>query len=691
MAILVICISCALIWPTPAHARQGGVFYVDGDQLINGDGSQASPFNSLNSVPAGEGATVFIAGVLRESVQWNGARRGTVARQWPDKAPAELRGDVVVPPGQWTPDGNGVYSTIISSAPSSAIWNWDANVDPQGRHFGHLTGVGSYLQCRDTPSSWYFNAANSTLSVHPPPGARLPDQGDVYAWVRSGSGWTISSGVDITIDGLRVCLWTDPNPGNGYGVKFISSSGCTVSNFILEDCGYHAIGFVGAVCEGNRIISCVVRGLHGRSIHFVFYSGGADIVGCLAIDCEAHLYNILDWRGLTLDANDTAGGYYTHSGSGTLIADVEFRRCTAIGYDGAKGNAFGVDLTTTRTSDERNFDGYPVRFVECTAIYCDYVNVSGQVAFIRCRLDFRKAAASGGNSSSCLVFNRSGTQVAIESSEFITRLDGTNVSRVIWAKNPGDVLYLLGVTFYDEFPDAASRSFVRTGETSLVVAEQCVFASAADMYLTNGASTNTPANFDFTNCWYFGIKPNWYSASPELNDRSEWNALVDIVGWFDIDPNLVDPPQDLAPAPGGALWRARLPLDGVVRTGIDGKPYDGRVGAHQYGWPMAQQLAVSPCPLGGPVQLTWSQATPGATVAILYSSRPGTGHIPPTRPCPGLMIDLDVPSLVLAAIRRSDSSGAGLLDAQVDPRVCGGYAQIVDLGGCRTTNLVPIR
>ena len=690
LAIALTLLVSALTTGAPALARQGEVFYVDGNSAVNGTGTELSPFNTLTAVPAIEDSEVYVAGTLREAVQWSGVRRGTVVQQWAGKPQAELRGDVIAPPDEWTRQDNGVFSTAIPSPPSSVVWNWDTNVDSQGRHFGHLRGVASLAECRSAAATWFFDQGMATLYLHPPAGAQSPDIGDVYAWVRTGCGFTLSQCEDLTIDGLQFRLWTDPSSGNGYGIKFTSATNCTISNCLFEDCGYHSIGFIGSICERNQIISCVARGLHGRSIHFVFYSGGTDIVGCRATDCEAHLYNILDWQGDRLETQDTAGGYFTHTGSPAMIADVEFRRCVAIGYEGATGNSFGVGMTTTLAAEGRKAIEYPVRYVECDAVNCDYANVSGHVAFIRCRFDLRKAAISGGNSSSCFVFNRSGTQVAIESSEFITRLDGTNVSRAIWPKNPGDVLYLLGVTFYDEFPQAASRSFVRMGETGLVVAEQCVFASAAEMYLTNGASTNTPANFDFTNCWYFGIGPTWYSASPELNERSEWKALVDTSGWYNIDPNLIAPPEDLAPAPGGALWRVRVPLEGVTRLGISGKAYDGRLGAHQFGWPIAR-LAVSPCPLGGALQLMWSQATPGADVAILYSRRLGTGQIPPLRPCSGLHLDLAIPTAVLVGTLPSDSSGAGKLNAQVNPSVCGGYVQMVDLGGCTTTNVVPIR
>lgn len=681
----------SLVTEAPALARQGGVFYVDGSRPVNGAGTEFSPFNSLNRVPAVENAQVYVGGILRETAEWSGLRRGTVVQQWPGKLRAELRGDVVVPPGEWARRGNGLFSTTIPSSPSSVVWNWDTNVDSSGRHFGHLRGAASLQECQHAVSTWFYDQSSMTLYVHQPPGAQPPDQGDAYAWVRTGSGFTINNGDGVTIDGLRLCLWSDSSPGGGYGIRLNNGIGATISNCLFEDCGYHSAGFVGNVCRDNRLINCIGRGLHGRSNHFVFYSLTEDIVGCRAEKCEAHLYGVLDWQGRRLDPNDYCGGYYSHTGlSAARVRDLEYNRCRAIGYDDSSGNAFGAGSYTGSALDGRNAYSYPIRFVECAAENCDFVNVEGHVAFIRCRLDFRKAAISGGNSSSCFVFNRAGTQVAIESSEFITRLDGTSVSRVIWPKNPGDTLYLMGVTFFDEFPGSASRSFVRTGDTSHVVAEQCVFTSSADMYLTNGSSANTAENFDFVNCWYHHIGPSHYSVCPDLNERSEWTSLVDPNGWYDINPNLANPPADLAPEPDGALWRVRVPLDGVSRLGITGAAYDGRLGAHQFGWPTAH-LNICPCPSTGALQMEWWQATPGGTVAILYSDRLGTVHVPPSRPCPGLTLDLSAPALVIVGTQRSDSFGSGKLNATVmNPQVCGGYAQMVDLGSCTTTNVLHI-
>lgn len=632
---------------------------------------------------------VFVAGALREQVYWQGQRQGTVVAQWPGRARAEVRGDVVLPPERWRAVMGGLYASDLWSVPSSVVWNWDSNVDAFGRHFGHLVRAATLEACEQQASSWFYDPDGLLLYVHPPANAVPPTEGDVYAWIRDGSGMVVSYGERITVDGLRFCLWSDPDPGSGYGLKISEGRESVVSNCVFEDCGYHSAGFVGETCRNNRFVDCIGRGLAGRSNHFVFYASGSDITGCRAERCTALMYSLLDSSGQVLEPRDRCGGFYTHTGGDAVVRDVEFFRCEAVGFAGSLGNAFGTGLPTAAAANPRDTETYPIRFVECVARNCDYANIEGHVAFIRCRLDFRAASESGGNSGACILFNRAGTQVALESCELISRLDGTMARRVIWVKNPNDSLYLFGVTFYDEFADAASRSFVRTDETGYVEAEQCVFASAHSMHLTNGSPVHTAENFAFTNCWYFGIGEGRYSSSNELNERGEWAQLIDQKGWHDINPDFVGAPEDLSPQPEGALWRLRAPLTGVSRHGISGIAYDGRLGAHQYGWPIVNLIA-SPCPQRGQVKLSWKQAKPNGTLAVLYSRTLGLFRVPPGSPCAGQSIDLGAATITVVGTVRSDLTGSGEVTASLASQACGGFLQMVDLSGCSTTNVIRI-
>lgn len=674
--------------PTAAQAIAAVDFYVDGDWPVNGSGTESNPFNTLRSVPPGSNRTIFVAGTIRESTVWTGPWRDTLVCQWPGRARAEIRGDVVVPPQQWQKIEARLSATPLSAAPVAVVWNWDENIDKHGRHFGHLLPSASYRQCTETPGSWFFDPAQSLLFVNPPPGGRSPAEGDTYAWVRAGSGLTLSEPIRVHIRAVKFTLWCDP-ASNGYGLRLSSASGCVVSGCDFQDCGYHAAGFVGMLCVGNRFESCTARGLAGRSNHFVFYSSMGDVLECAAVDCEAHQYTHLGWNGAPLDPAARCGGYYTHTGGGAQVRDLEFRRCRTIGYDDGSGNSFGVGTRTAAASDERRVETFPVRFIECEAVNGDYINIDGHAAFVRCRLDLRDASRTGGAAGACIMFNRAGTVVALESCEIITRLDGAAASRAAWAKNPGDRLILLGCTFYDDFASPAERSFLRAEATARIVAEQTVFSARQEMNLTSGSTEHTPDNFEFHNCWYHGIGSGRYSSSPALDEQSEWLGLIDDVGWYDVPPEFAGPPGNLAPKVNGALWRSRLPLEGVARLGISGKLYDGRSGAHQFAWPLA--AAATSCPDAGPITISWTQAAPGGSAALLYSRTRGSVVIPPHLPCAGLWIDLGAPSLLLIGVFASDDQGSGSVAGAAPREACGGYLQLIDLDRCATSNTVPLR
>lgn len=663
-------------------------FYVDGDRPVNGSGTESDPFNTLRSVPPGADRTIFVAGTIRESTAWGGGWRDTVVCQWPGRAATEIRGDVPVPPHQWQKLGAALCMTPLAAAPVSVIWNWDENVDEYGRRFGHLSPQASFQQCSETPGSWFFDAAQSLLYVNAPPGGRSPADGDTYAWVRAGTGLTLSEPVRVQIRDLRFTLWCDP-ASTGYGLRLSSASGCTVSGCVFQDCGYHAAGFVGTICTGNRFVSCTARGLAGRSNHFVFYSSMGDVAECAAVDCEVHQYTLLGWDGAPLDRSARCGGYYTHTGGSAQVRDLEFRRCRAIGYDDGSGNSFGVGTATAAALDERVVETYPVRFIECEAVNGDYVNIDGHAAFVRCRLDLRRASRTGGAAGACIMFNRPGTVIALESCEVITRLNGASASRAAWPKNPGDRLILLGSTFYDDFDAPASRSFLRAEATATIIAEQTVFSARRELSLTSGSTEHTPDNFDFRNCWYHGITPGRYSSSPALDEQSEWLGLIDELGWYNVSPEFASPPGNLAPKVNGPLWRSRLPLEGVERLGITGKQYDGRSGAHQFAWPIA--AATTSCPAAGPINVSWTQASPRGSVVLVYSRTTGSWEIPAHLPCAGLWLDLGAPSLMLVGVFASNDEGSGSVAGTAPRDACGGYLQIIDVQRCATSNTMPLR
>lgn len=90
------------------------------------------------------------------------------------------------------------------------------------------------------------------------------------------------------------------------------------------------------------------------------------------------------------------------------------------------------------------------------------------------------------------------------------------------------------------------------------------------------------------------------------------------------------------------------------------------------------------CP--GFITVNVTNATPGGSVAIVYSPSTGSTTIPPSYPCAGTTLDLGpVPTLLTTV--KADKSGHARFDAQAPPRACGLYVQALDVATCETTGV----
>lgn len=95
-----------------------------------------------------------------------------------------------------------------------------------------------------------------------------------------------------------------------------------------------------------------------------------------------------------------------------------------------------------------------------------------------------------------------------------------------------------------------------------------------------------------------------------------------------------------------------------------------------------------PCP--GTVEAVVSGATPGGTVALVYSLSGGSTTIPDGVPCAGLVLDLGIPLIPGAPlILTADGAGEASAMARVPAIYCGSVrVQAVDATTCVKSNLV---
>src|SRR3990167_2972299 len=136
-----------------------------------GTGTAADPYHTLGQTTgASNGDTINVAGKCRQGVLYTSKTDLTV-RQWSGQAQAEIRGDVVVPQGEWSvAAGNRYVATLAAGLTiTSVVYDWDTNrwarqadhtiaLDATGEiRAGHLIAAASQAACEATANSWFYS------------------------------------------------------------------------------------------------------------------------------------------------------------------------------------------------------------------------------------------------------------------------------------------------------------------------------------------------------------------------------------------------------------------------------------------------------------------------------------------------------------------------------------------------------
>lgn len=101
-------------------------------------------------------------------------------------------------------------------------------------------------------------------------------------------------------------------------------------------------------------------------------------------------------------------------------------------------------------------------------------------------------------------------------------------------------------------------------------------------------------------------------------------------------------------------------------------------------------LADATCPEGGPIQVSWSNATPDGQIALIFAASPGVFRIPGSFECAGTMLGLGPAQIQLAYAGSAGADGARTIHSGAGPNACGGSLQLLDLSTCATSNVVLI-
>ncbi|MCC6908011.1 MAG: hypothetical protein IT430_08740 [Phycisphaerales bacterium] len=94
------------------------------------------------------------------------------------------------------------------------------------------------------------------------------------------------------------------------------------------------------------------------------------------------------------------------------------------------------------------------------------------------------------------------------------------------------------------------------------------------------------------------------------------------------------------------------------------------------------------CPDGGPIRVSWENATPNSQVAILFAVATGAFVIPNGYACEGTRLGLGWQGihLVHGTSFGSGADGSRTLFSNTTAEACGGYLQLLDLATCRVSN-----
>lgn len=600
-----------------ASAVQAGgpVRYVSAEASGGGDGSINEPWtldeaqNQLTS-----GMTLRLrADVYRQSAtNWPNGLSDVVVEGAPEDLPDRpvLRGDRVVPVEQWTNHGDGSFSAVISEEAHTVVWNWDDNLTEETpprkpRHFGHLVPQSSQSEVAANPGSWWWSEQSGRLWISPPPGAAAPDQGDTYAYGVGGNAFVFKDVTNFTWRNIDTKLWVgvEPSPSSqiGYAIRLTGAQDATIEDSLAIDAGFHAYGVLDV--EDDCVIQrCEVRGQNGNNSQsknpFVMVPG-VDGGGDVAFkDLEYHAYDLLDFNGdpigkrpfVVVNSHDSQGVGFLQS--------VEVDQPRAIQYDRPEDkpaqmlvvnvSSVAEPVPNIGSEGERNPDNWPAVVTEPFVKALHQVRFDG-VFVDRAVIDLTEMALVDGNVNQGLV---TANRTAFRSSLFMVEA-GTQSNNSFLLHGGQKSFFLCAFWFGPNNPATGGTSLMRelAGESnSEIVCDRSVIiadgSSGAKTRVINAQSDSDGSSWTFTDNWYFGFdaEDGYASGNLGFDSQSEWQAEIDPAGVYDVDPELANPPDDLSPAPGGAL-RTSVDFDAdfADAIGVAGNPYSGHYGAYQFG------------------------------------------------------------------------------------------------------------
>lgn len=525
---------------------------------------------------------------------------------------AEIRGDVPVPPGAWSPVAPDIYSTALETAPVGVVWNWDTNltaVSPAdaalgrvAQNYGHLRKVSNAAALDATPGSWLWS--DGALFVHKPKQGQAPDAGDVYAWLRPGVAFQPFNCDGLVFRDLDFALWTEFENNAGYSVKLTNCVRSAVENSRSRDSGWHAYGAVGYPNRDNALRNLESRGQTTDGVRtsnpFVFantirFSGPTE--GFVGASLTHHAYGLLDASGAPLTAGYNGLTLLSHGALGATIRDVRWSGVAVMTYDAEPRCLLVSAADSPAPTSDFNPAAYPVRVLDAT-IRSANPSVGGRVAVERTAFDIRPGRIWKVGAPVAMTVDRATTLLA--ACTIVFDMSHAPFGRLFRVKNDGrlvldhtSIYSITSATHGGSGSTALGRGqfVVIEDDTSSLTARGTVFVrDQPESFFEDRSSLGDRVSL--SGCWYAGLPDELAGGADGVGDIrpidthvGESPATFDPGGVFNATTGMVAPQEGDFSAPPGAPIRTirRFGATAASPTGINGLPFGGNFGAVQYG------------------------------------------------------------------------------------------------------------
>lgn len=517
----------------------------------------------------------------------------------------KIQGCAQVPTG-WSDQGGGRYRKFIGTGLSIGSILFGVN---ETYFMGGINGdvplrqgllvAGTYGSCASNEGA--YDSASGTLEVNvgedPLDGVYVTkDAGQALIIVGGGSA-SLIEGFDLAVAGKLNAAKTT------YCIQGQGCSGSIFQDGIAQMGTNHCAGFTSGLCTDNLFKNVVVAGGDNLATLFINHSASAGNTTGKLNGCVAHVMGHYGHHGQQNVANSAVAGYYAHCDS-SVIADLEYRGCYAIGY-GPSNEARGfVALGATSelaayAGTRYSTAGRALRYIECEGWGLSYQSINGAPLFQRCRMRFSQAGPSGAAvTHGTLRLNGSAGSGCpalplFDSCEITADLNNASSTialfqaRNVVAIQAGEGPTFLNCNVFENSAGSNTPKLIDTqGNANFTVAAQgCVFGasqSGRSVKLLGNDSGRLASLYPFVGNRYSGIGAAIYSDDASRNTFAEFVATVDTTGAEITNANLrlTDTLCDTKPMAGSHLFRPNRTAQHTSK-GINRQPYVGSTGAWQ--------------------------------------------------------------------------------------------------------------